>query len=172
MVVNGRSSGTYRRGGSGHVWPGLDVHEDLLGGVLGLFGRPGHHHRNWLTDEPDLVAGQHRLVDRAVVVPMQEGAERADIRQIVDGEDRDVVRCLDGNYPSVRYGLRTNLRNEAVRARSATNLPSPVRRGGSSRRGNGCPIHVVTAQLPARVRGGSGPVPGLCGTPPSRGCPP
>ena len=71
VVVDGGGSLPHRFGGGDRMVHRVDVHEDLIGNVLRLLGRRGHNHRDRFSHETDLVPGQHRLVNRLVVLPVQ-----------------------------------------------------------------------------------------------------
>ena len=83
VVVDSRSPLARRPCCGGHMVTRLDVDVHLLGGILGFLRRARHHHRHGLADETNRVPRQDRLVDRSVVVPVQERANRSNIGQIM-----------------------------------------------------------------------------------------
>ena len=99
--MNGRRPRTEGFGGVDHAILRLDVHEDLLGGILRLLGRARHHYRQGLTHEPDLAGSQHRLLDGVEVRPVEQRPDGTHLPQILGGEGRDPLGRLDGNDPAV-----------------------------------------------------------------------
>ena len=101
VVVNGRSAGADGLGGADHPVLGLDVHEDLLRGILRLLGRARHHHGHGLTHEADLAGSQHRLLDGAEVRAVEQRPDGSHLPQVLGSEGSDPLGRLDGNDPAV-----------------------------------------------------------------------
>ena len=101
MVVHGRRAGAEGFGGADHPIFRLDVHEDLLGGILRLLGCAGDDYRHGLTHEADLAGGQYRLLDGMEVGPVEQRPDGAHLPEVCAGEGGDPLGRIDGNDPAV-----------------------------------------------------------------------
>ena len=74
---------------------GVDVEDDLLGDILGLFARGGDDRGDGLADIGDAVGGQDGLGDGDIVAAVEKRADGGDAGDVRGGHHRCAGRRLD-----------------------------------------------------------------------------